>query len=45
VTLQVNRQLGPRTNAFFGGRYRKLDSNVAVEGREGAVFVGVGHRF
>lgn len=45
VTLQVNLQAAPKTSAFFGGRYRKLDSNVAVEGREGALFVGMDHRF
>ena len=45
ITLQFNLQAGPRTNAFVGARLRKLESNVAVDGREEAVFVGVGHRF
>jgi uncharacterized protein (PEP-CTERM system associated) len=45
ATLQVNVEAGPKTNAYVGGRYRKLESNVSTEGREGAVFVGMDHRF
>ncbi|HEV7913698.1 MAG TPA: TIGR03016 family PEP-CTERM system-associated outer membrane protein [Albitalea sp.] len=43
--LRLNVQTTPTTNAFAGVRYRDLDSNVAVEGREGAVFVGMDHTF
>ena len=42
---QLNLQLAPRTHTVAGVRYRQLDSNVANEGREGAVFAGLDHRF
>ncbi|HEX6707556.1 MAG TPA: TIGR03016 family PEP-CTERM system-associated outer membrane protein [Albitalea sp.] len=42
---QLTVQAGPKTSVFGGARYRDLDSNVAAEGREGAVFVGLDHRF
>lgn len=45
VTLQLNLQPAPKTTAFVGVRYRRLDSNVSVDGSEGAVFAGVDHRF
>lgn len=45
LRLQLSVQASPKTNAFAGGRYRKLVSNVAQPGREGQVFVGVDHRF
>lgn len=45
LRVQINLQAGPKTNAVLGGRYRKIDSNVAFEGREGAVFMGLDHRF
>lgn len=45
LRAQVNLQAGPQTNAVLGGRYRKIESNVAFEGREGAVFIGLDHRF
>jgi uncharacterized protein (PEP-CTERM system associated) len=45
VALQLNLLAGPRTNAFVGGRYRKLVSNVSVDGHEYAAIVGVDHRF
>lgn len=38
-------QAAPLTSTFVGGRWRKIDSNVAAEGREGAVFMGLDHRF
>jgi uncharacterized protein (PEP-CTERM system associated) len=45
VRTQVNLQVAARTQTFAGARYRDLDSNVATEGREGAVFAGLDHRF
>jgi uncharacterized protein (PEP-CTERM system associated) len=43
--VQVNLQASPKTGAVFGGRYRKLDSTLAVPGHEAAVYVGLDHRF
>lgn len=43
--LQLNAKVSPKTNAFFGGRYRTIDSNVVQEGKEHAAFVGMDHRF
>ncbi len=43
--LRVSLQATPKTVAFAGARYRNLDSNVATEGKEGAVFVGLDHTF
>lgn len=43
VTLSI--QASPKTSATFGGRYRKMESTVAVPGREGSVFIGLDHRF
>ncbi len=43
--LRLNVQAAPKTEAFAGARYRDINSNVATEGREGAVFVGLDHRF
>lgn len=43
--LQCNLQLSPKTSAIVGGRYRKIESTVAVSGREAAAFVGLDHRF
>lgn len=43
--LQFSVQATPKTTAYVGGRYRKLESNVVVDGREGLVFVGIDHRF
>lgn len=43
--VQLNVQVSPKTGAVIGGRYRKLDSTVAVPGHEGAVYVGIDHRF
>lgn len=45
LRVQLSTQAGPQTTAVVGGRYRKLDSNVAFEGHEGAVFLGLDHRF
>lgn len=45
VRLQMNMQAGPKTSAFAGARLRKIDSTVTSEGREGAVFAGMDHRF
>jgi uncharacterized protein (PEP-CTERM system associated) len=45
LRVQVNAQLAPRTQTFAGVRYRDLKSNVATEGREGALFAGLDHRF
>ncbi len=42
--LRFNMQASPKTVVFAGARYRGLDSNVATEGNEGAVFVGLDHR-
>lgn len=43
--LRFDMQVGPKTNTFFGSRYSDLDSTVATQGREGAVFAGLDHRF
>lgn len=43
--LQVNLQASPKTGVVFGGRYRKLDSTLAIPGHESAVYVGLDHRF
>lgn len=43
--LQLSVQASPKTAVVFGGRYRKLESTVAVPGHEGSVFAGVDHRF
>lgn len=43
VTLSV--QASPKTSASFGGRYRKIESTVAIPGHEGSVFLGLDHRF
>lgn len=45
LRLQVSLQMAPLTSAVVGGRYRELDSNVARDGREGSVFLGLDHRF
>lgn len=45
LRLQLNLQLDTTTNAFVGGRYRKIESTVARDGREGSAFVGLDHRF
>ncbi len=43
--VQLNLQASPKTGAVVGGRYRKLDSTVAVPGHESSVYVGLDHRF
>ncbi len=43
--VQVSLQASPKTGAVFGGRYRKLDSTVAIPGHESAVYFGLDHRF
>lgn len=43
--VQVSVQASPKTGVIFGVRYRNLDSNVSVPGREGSVYVGLDHRF
>lgn len=45
LQVHFNVQAAPMTNTFLGGRYRKLESNVATEGREGVVYVGLDHHF
>lgn len=45
LRAEVNLQVAARTQTFAGARYRNLDSNVTTEGREGAVFAGLDHRF
>lgn len=45
LRVQWSVQAAPQTQMVVGGRYRKLESNVAFEGREGAVFLGLDHRF
>ena len=45
LRAQVHLQVAARTQTFAGARYRNLDSNVTTEGREGAVFAGLDHRF
>lgn len=43
--LRFNIEAAPKTTAYAGARYRELGSDIVSEGREGAVFVGLDHRF
>jgi uncharacterized protein (PEP-CTERM system associated) len=43
--LELNQQLGPRTNAVLGYRYINFESNRREDSRENAAFVAVAHRF
>lgn len=43
--VQLSAQLAPKTSAYIGARYRRLESNVVNDGNERAVFVGADHRF
>lgn len=43
--MRFSLQTAPRTNAFFGGGYRKLASNVVVGGEEVTAFAGIDHTF
>ena len=44
--VRLNIEATPKTAVYGGVRYTDLDSNSSVtSGREGAVFVGVDHRF
>jgi uncharacterized protein (PEP-CTERM system associated) len=45
LRLRLNAQVAPKTAAYTGVRFRDIASNVASEGHEGAVFVGLDHRF
>lgn len=45
LRVQLSLLAAQKTSVVVGGRYRKLDSTVAVDGREGLVFVGMDHRF
>jgi uncharacterized protein (PEP-CTERM system associated) len=45
ATLQLSLQAAPKTTASFGARYRRLASNVAANGEEVALFVGLDQRF
>lgn len=45
LRIQFSMQLAPQTTGVFGARYRKLDSSIAFEGHEDAVFLGLDHRF
>ncbi len=45
ASLRITIQAAPKTSAFLGARYRKLESNVVPSGRDGAVTVGLEHRF
>jgi uncharacterized protein (PEP-CTERM system associated) len=45
VRVQMNFQLAPRSSAYIGARHRELESNVAIDGNENAVFIGAEHRF
>lgn len=45
LRVQVSVQAAPLTSTFFGGRVRKIESNVVKDGREGSVFMGLDHRF
>ena len=45
VHVQLNVQASPKTSAVVGGRYRKLESSVAVPGHESSVYMGLDHRF
>ena len=43
--VRLNVETGRKTTAYAGARYRDLDSNTVESGREGAIFVGLDHRF
>ena len=43
--VRANLQLAPRTTGFLGGRYRKIDSTVVIDGQEKAVYLGLAHLF
>lgn len=43
--LEAKLQLGTRTSAHVGARYRRFGSNVASDSNERAAFVGADHRF
>lgn len=45
VLLRLNVELTPKTTSFASVRYRSLNSNTATAGHEGAVFLGLNHRF
>jgi uncharacterized protein (PEP-CTERM system associated) len=45
LRVQVNAQASRQTAGFVGGRYRKLNSNAAVAGREGSLYLGLDHKF
>lgn len=45
LRVGLSLQVAPATFTHVGGRYRKIESNVAAEGREGSVYVGLDHRF
>lgn len=43
--VRLNVEMARKTTAYAGARYRDFDSNTLTSGREGAVFVGLDHRF
>ena len=43
--LTLTLLASPKTSASFGVRYRKIESTVAIPGRESSVFAGLDHRF
>lgn len=45
VRMQLTMQVAVRTHAVLGGRYRRLASNVATDGKDSTVFLGLDHRF
>lgn len=45
VRAQMTHDVLPRTQAVWGARYRKLDSNTVSSGDEAAAFAGLNHTF
>lgn len=43
--LQLSTQIGPKTSVVGGLRWRDIDSNVVLAGRERVVSAGLDHRF
>jgi uncharacterized protein (PEP-CTERM system associated) len=45
VTVTASQSLSPDTRVFLGGRYQKLNSNVAQDYSEAAIFAGIFYTF
>ena len=45
LSLTTNLRISPKTNAYFGARYRLFIQNAQVRNSEEAAFAGLDHRF